>query len=44
MATALPPRLEAALGPASIRVMFLLAAAGGLTNLFLNGRNLPRVR
>ena len=23
---------------------FLLPAAGGLTNLFLNGRNLPRVR
>ncbi|HJC55508.1 MAG TPA: MFS transporter [Candidatus Gemmiger stercoravium] len=44
VATALQPLLEAALGPASIRVMFLLAAAGGLTNLFLNGRNLPRVR
>ena len=43
-ATALQPLLEAALGPASIRLMFLLAAAGGLTNLFLNGRNLPRVR
>ena len=42
--TALQPLLEGALGPDSIRVMFLLAAAGGFANLLANGSRLPRTR
>ena len=44
VATTIQPLLEGAFGPASIRILFLVAAAGGLTNLFYNGRHLPRVR
>lgn len=43
-ATALQPRLEAVLGSDSLRVMFVLAAAGGFANLLTNGRRLPRVK